>query len=105
MGAEEYLKEYGKCNREIAYIEECIKKGSTSKEEGQEKKKAEFEKQNRIVRDIFKVREPMDQVLYMRYVLGEKLEYIAETIHYNYSYTRRLHRMGLKEIERILESR
>ena len=103
MSAEEYLKEYGKCSREINYIEECVKKGSISKEEGQEKKKAEFEKQNRIVRNIFNVKEPMATVLYRRYVLGEKLEDIAMGIHYNYSYTRRLHRRGLNEINKILK--
>lgn len=104
MSAEEYLKEYGKCSREINYIEECIKNGSISKEEGQEKQKAEYEKQDRIVRDIFRVKKPMDTVLYRRYVLGQKLEDIAEGINYNYSYTRRLHRMGLKELEKVLEN-
>lgn len=98
MTGEEYLAGYGKSVKEVAYIEECVKKGSISKEEGEEKKKEEFKKQDSIVKSIFSVKEPMSSVLYRRYVLGEDLKRIAKGTNYSYSHIRKLHRKGVKEI-------
>ena len=102
MTAKEYLNGYRASYKEIDYINECVKKGSISGEEGQKRKKAVYEKQDSIVKNIFKVSDPMATVLYKRYVLGQSLDDISKGIYYNYAYTRRLHSKGLKEMENIL---
>lgn len=55
-----------------------------------------------IENSIFKLQDPNYQcILYKKYIRNEKLEEIAEELHYDYKYLCRLHGYALKEWDKL----
>lgn len=55
-----------------------------------------------IENSIFKIQDPNYQcILYKKYILNEKLEEIADELHYDYKYLCRLHGYALKEWDKL----
>lgn len=102
MTAKEYLEKYGKINNEIKKISDDEIKGIITEYEANGKKSSLFKQLNDITCIIYSIKEPMATVLYRRYVLRESLKKIAKAENYNYSYIRRLHSKGVKEVEKII---
>ena len=55
------------------------------------------DKQKRILLQLKKLGQPYRNILYKKYVKGKSLIKIADEMHYNYEYTKRMHGIALNK--------
>lgn len=57
------------------------------------------DKQKRILLQLKKIGQPYRNILYKKYIRGKGLIKIADEMHYNYEYTKRMHGVALNKFD------
>ena len=58
-------------------------------------------KQKRILLQLKKLGQPYKNILYKKYIKGKNLIKIADEMHYNYEYTKRIHGIALNKFDEV----
>ncbi len=62
------------------------------------------DKQKRILLQLKEVKQPYRNVLYKRYIKGKNFVKIADEMHYDYDYTRKMHAIALNKFEKVAQT-